>query len=108
LYQKFGVNNVVYPQLAHLRLLVARVLREFAQSPGRDVLSAFAVKLFCEKMGPFLGGIPPRSSPRGGLGFQGESRVALDFIEKRIYICTTDWGVGYVQKTWKSLRVEAM
>jgi hypothetical protein len=85
---------VGYPRLARLRLLAARVLREFARSQGRDVLSAFAEY--------------PRSSPRGGHGFRRESQVALDFIQNRIYICTTDWGIGYVQKTWKSfLRLEA-
>jgi hypothetical protein len=103
----YPAGGVGYHRLVHLRLLAAHVLREFARSPGRDVLSAFAVK-FCEKMGPFLGGEYPRSSPRGGLGFRGESCVALDFIQSKIYICTTDWGVGYAQKTWKSfLRVEA-
>jgi hypothetical protein len=82
LYQKFGVNNVVYPQLAHLRLLVARVLREFAQSPGRDVLSAFAVKLFCEKMGPFLGGIPPAVAPEGDLVFREKAESPLTLLKR--------------------------
>jgi hypothetical protein len=54
-------------------------------------------------MGPFLGGETPRSSPRGRLGFRGESRVALDFIQKKIYICTTDWGIRYVQKVLEIL-----
>jgi hypothetical protein len=35
-------------------------------------------------MGLFLGEYTPCSSPRGGLGFWGESRVPLDFIQKKI------------------------
>jgi hypothetical protein len=38
----------------------------------------------CKKMGPFFWGMPPAVAPKGYLVFGG------------IYICTTNWGVGYV------------
>jgi hypothetical protein len=59
-------------------------------------------------MGPFFWGEgPPAVAPEGDLVL-GESQVALDIIQSKFYICTTDWGVRYAQKTWKSfLRLEA-
>jgi hypothetical protein len=49
---------------------------------------------FCETMGPFFWGVPPLVALRR-TWFSGESRVALSLIEG-IYICTTNWGVGFV------------
>jgi hypothetical protein len=54
-------------------------------------------------MGPFFGGIPPVVAPEGDLVFGGKPSLPL-------YICTTNWGVGYAknEETWKSyLRLEA-
>jgi hypothetical protein len=45
----YPAGGVGYPQLTRLRLLAARVLREFARSPGRDVLSVSAAKHFAKK-----------------------------------------------------------
>jgi hypothetical protein len=86
----YPAGGVGYPQLAHLRLLAARILRKFARSPSRYVLGAFVMKFFAKKMGPFWG----RGTWFSGGG--GGSRIALDFIRSKIYICTTDWGVTYV------------
>jgi hypothetical protein len=53
----------------------------------------------------FLGGDAPRSSPRGGLGFQGKDGSPFDFINSmKIYIRATNWGVGYV-KNKKNLEI---
>jgi hypothetical protein len=42
------------------------------------------------------------------LVFGEKVKLHFDFIQRKIYTCTTNWGVGYAQKTWKSfLRVEA-
>jgi hypothetical protein len=57
--------------------LAVRVLHKFAQSPGRDVLGAFTVKLFCEKMGPSLGGNPPTVAPEGDLVFREKAKSTL-------------------------------
>jgi hypothetical protein len=57
--EPYPAGGVGYPRLARLRYLAARVLRKFVRSPGQDVLSAFTVKLFLQKMGPFLGGSTP-------------------------------------------------
>jgi hypothetical protein len=55
------------------------------------VLSARELFLFCEKMGPFLGGMPPVVDPEGNLGFM-ESRVAL-FIELVVFTWSSPTGV---------------
>jgi hypothetical protein len=44
----------------------------------------------------------PRSSPRGGLGFLGESRVALDIIQKKITSVQPTGALGMCKKSWKS------
>jgi hypothetical protein len=77
----YPVGGVGYPRLARLRLLAARVLREFARSPGQDVLSVFSVKLFAKNGTIFLGGggIPPAVAPEGDLvyGEKAESPLTL-------------------------------
>jgi hypothetical protein len=49
-------------------------------------------------MGPFLGGESPAIAPEGDLVFAEKAESPLTLFEKKIYICTTDWGVGYEQK----------
>jgi hypothetical protein len=67
------------------------------------------MKSFAKKWDHFLGGIPPAVAPEGDLAFGEKAESPFDFIQSKIYTCTTDWGVRYAQKTWKSsLRVEAM
>jgi hypothetical protein len=56
-------------------------------------------------------GMPPAVVPEGELVFGGKPSRPFTLLIDEIYICTTNWGVGYVnneKKTWKSfLRVEA-
>jgi hypothetical protein len=51
---------------------------------------------------------PPIVAPEGDLVFREKAKSPFDFIQRKNYTCTTDWGVGYAQKTWNPLRVEAM
>jgi hypothetical protein len=76
--------------------------------PGWDVLSTFfEIKIFVKKRDR-LWGVPPVVAPEGGLGFRGESRVALDFIQKLLHIYSQLESQICTQKTWKSfLRVKA-
>jgi hypothetical protein len=77
-------GGVGYPRLALLLPLATRVPCRFTQSLGRGVLSTFAMN-FCGKMGPFFGeGDAPRSSPRGGLGFQREVKSPFNFINSNV------------------------
>jgi hypothetical protein len=86
----YPYGGVSYPRLAHLHPLAARVLREFIQSPGRDILGALAMRFWAKKWDHFWGEYP-HSSLRGGLGFLGESRVTLWLIlTTKFYICTTN------------------
>jgi hypothetical protein len=63
-YPRRGVG---YLWLARPSRLAARAPPEFARGLGRIVLSALAI--FCEKMEPFLGGMPPAVAPEGDLVF---------------------------------------
>jgi hypothetical protein len=99
---------VVYPRLTRLHLLAARALRKFAQSSGRDVLGAFAVKLFAKKMGPFLGGETPRSSPEGDLVFGEKAESPLTLFKRKFTSVQPTGASDMCKKSWKSfLRVEA-
>jgi hypothetical protein len=88
-----------------LHPLAARVPRKFTQNLGRGVLGTFAT-VFCEKMGPFyLGGMPPVVALEGGLVFWGKpSRPLTLFILVKVYIRTTNWGVGCVNNE-KNLKI---
>jgi hypothetical protein len=81
-YKQSGKGEGPYPAggVTRLHPLAARDLHEFARSPGRDVLGAFAMKFFLKKMGLFFVGSTPAVAPEGDLVFEGESRVALNFI----------------------------
>jgi hypothetical protein len=53
-------------------------------------------RFFAKKWDHF-GGDAPRSSPRGGLDFQGKAESPFQLLfHDEIYNCTTNWGVGYV------------
>jgi hypothetical protein len=92
----YPAGGLDYPRLVLLHPLAARVSREFTQSLGRDILITFATS-FCEKMGPFFfWGDAPRSSPEGDLVFRGKPSRHFTLMIDGIYICTTNWGVGYV------------
>jgi hypothetical protein len=48
-------------------------------------------------MGPFFrGGMPPVVAPEGDLVFGGKPSHPFTLLIDEIYICTTKWGVGYV------------
>jgi hypothetical protein len=53
---------------------------------------------FCEKMGPFFGGSTPVVAPEGDLVFGGKPSHPLTLFNDEIYICTANYGVGYVKK----------
>jgi hypothetical protein len=48
-------------------------------------------------MGTFFWGNTPRSSPRGDLVFGEKAESPFDFIQRKNYICTTDWGIRYAK-----------
>jgi hypothetical protein len=48
-------------------------------------------------MGLFRG-VPPTVAPEGDLVFGEKTESPLTLFKRKLYICTTDWGVGYVQK----------
>jgi hypothetical protein len=49
-------------------------------------------------MGPFLGGgDTPTVAPKGDLVFEGKLSRSLTLFNDEIYICTTNWGIGYVR-----------
>jgi hypothetical protein len=90
----YPAGGVGYPRLALLHPLAARIPCRFSQNLGRGVLGTFVMG-FCKKMGPFFGGMPPAVAPEGGLVFwRKPSRPLTLFILVRIYIRTTNWGVG--------------
>jgi hypothetical protein len=92
-------GGVGYPQLAHLRLLAARVLRKFARSPSRYVLGAFVMKFFA-KNGTILG--------EGDLVFGGKAESPLTLFEVKFTFVQPTGASHMCKKTWKSfLRVEA-
>jgi hypothetical protein len=81
----YPAGGVGYPRLARLRLLAARVLHEFARSPGQDILGAFVVKFFA-KNGTIFTGKYPHSSPSGGLGFQGKAESLLTLFKMKLHL----------------------
>jgi hypothetical protein len=92
----YPVRGVGYPRLTLLRPMATRVPHELTQNLGRAALSIFAVN-FAKKLDHFGGGGAPCSSPRGGLDFRGKAESPFSFINSmEIYICTANWGVGYV------------
>jgi hypothetical protein len=60
------------------------------------------MKFFAKKWDLFWGNTPA-VAPEGDLVFGEKAESPFDFIQSKIYICTTDWGVEYAQKTWKSV-----
>ena len=53
-------------------------------------------------MGPFRG-VPPAVAPEGDLVFGEKAESPLTLSKRKLYICTADWGVGYVKKDLKIL-----
>jgi hypothetical protein len=88
----YSAGGVGYPRLALLRPLVAHVPRRFTQDLGRGILSTLATD-FCEKNGTIFWGDATRSSPRGGLGFQGKAESPFDFINSMEYTFVQPTGV---------------
>jgi hypothetical protein len=90
----YPTGGVGYPDSCFfaLWLLVSR-----KNSPRVSVETYLAhLRLVFAKNGAIWGDAP-RSSPRGGLGFQGKAESPFDFINSiEIYISTANWGVGYV------------
>jgi hypothetical protein len=75
----YPAGGVGYPRLA---LFALCLLGSRVDSP-RVWVEAYLARLqrdFCEKMRPFFWGDAPRSSPRGGLGFQEKAESPFDFI----------------------------
>jgi hypothetical protein len=52
---------------------------------------------FLRKMGPFFGGISPAVAPEGDLVFRGKPSRPLTLFNDEIYICTSNWGIGYAK-----------
>jgi hypothetical protein len=78
----YPVGGVGYLRLARLSRLAARAPPEFARGLGRDVLGVLAI--FCEKMGPFWGGVmPPGVAPEGDLVFWGKPSCPLTLLIRR-------------------------
>jgi hypothetical protein len=48
-------------------------------------------------MGPFFGGISPAVAPEGDLVFRGKPSRPLTLFNDEIYICTSNWGIGYAK-----------
>jgi hypothetical protein len=87
--------------------LASRVI--LPKLPGRDVLGAFQVKLFCENMGPFLGGIPPAVAPEVDLVFGKKAESPLTLFKRKFTYVQPTRASDMCKKTWKSfLGVEAM
>jgi hypothetical protein len=91
---------VGYTRLTRLRLLAARILREFARSPGLDVLGAFALK-FLRKMGPFIGGSILAVASEEDLVFREKVESPLTLLKLKFTcvqptgrrICAKDLGI---------------
>jgi hypothetical protein len=78
----YPAGGIGYPRLTRLRLLAAHVLRKFAQSLGRDILGAFAVKL-SRKNGTILRGVPPAVVPEGDLVFGVKAESPLTLFKRK-------------------------
>jgi hypothetical protein len=59
------------------------------------MLSARELFLFCEKTGPFFGGVPPVVAPEGNLGFKGKPSCPF-YRTGDVYMVATNWGAGNV------------
>jgi hypothetical protein len=46
-------------------------------------------------MGPFRR-VPPAVAPKGDLVFGEKAESPLTLFKRKLYICTADWGIGYV------------
>jgi hypothetical protein len=58
-------------------------------------VSYFACRavLFCDKMGPFFGGVPPAVVPEGDLVFRGKAELPSYFIDLLIFTSRLPTGV---------------
>jgi hypothetical protein len=53
-------------------------------------------KNFSEKWDHYFSGMPPVVAPEGDLVFMGKPSSPFILLIDGIYICTINWGVGYV------------
>jgi hypothetical protein len=77
-----------------LRPLASRVIHpKFGSKHTWHICSG----IFAKKWNHFGGGgMPPAVAPEGDLVFRGKPSRPLTLLIDEIYICTTNWGVRYI------------
>jgi hypothetical protein len=103
----YPAGGIGYLRLARLSLWLLAPHVDSPEVLGRVVFRAFEVRFFAKKWDHFLGGVPPAAASEGDLVFGGKPSHPLTLFNDEIYICVTNWGVGYA-KTRKNLEILSM